>query len=219
MKTLQQLIEENKNQRQFPNMVCIGKGDYFNKLINQFPILYRNLWFSHAGDIPDNDSNYSGDNSEYNYYILESFAKVNGLLKKPMSLEQHMDVAREMVKQFKTGKYNLMKVTGITNYCHHKVGVTKDLTTKIVHRTDPTSCTVQTFFDNNSSVNYCVVLTGRSMEDPYDTLTLEEIVVSKELELNSEYTATITKGKVQVGCQTFDIEKVRELIKLHDEIK
>ena len=48
-----------------------------------------------------------------------------------------------------------------------------------------------------------------------EMLTPEEIKV----ELNSEYTAIVTKEGVKVGCQSFPTSKIRELAKALDEVE
>jgi hypothetical protein len=50
----------------------------------------------------------------------------------------------------------------------------------------------------------------------------KEVVLSQEsyhLELNSEYSATVTKSGIEVGCQTFDWKVVKELEKLRKKLK
>ncbi len=47
----------------------------------------------------------------------------------------------------------------------------------------------------------------------YPFWVLEKIIsTSKNVKLNSEYTATVHKDKVQVGCQTFPWSKIQEII-------
>jgi len=49
--------------------------------------------------------------------------------------------------------------------------------------------------------------------------TLNNItVVSNRIKLNAEYTAVIKGDDVVVGCQTIPIEKVKEIIKRHEEL-
>lgn len=48
----------------------------------------------------------------------------------------------------------------------------------------------------------------------------ELITTPKQLEfkLNNQYTARITKNIVTVGCQTFNIDSIREIVRLHDNL-
>lgn len=41
---------------------------------------------------------------------------------------------------------------------------------------------------------------------------------SNFLQLNNQYEAEISKGQVKVGCQIFPIDKIREIVKLHDAL-
>ena len=47
----------------------------------------------------------------------------------------------------------------------------------------------------------------------------QEIPVVKELELNSNYKAIVTKKDIQVGCQTFDHKTLADLYKLSLEVQ
>ena len=58
----------------------------------------------------------------------------------------------------------------------------------------------------------------------YDWITFEEflecIMNGKiEIKLNEEYSATFTKGSmIEVGCQEFHINKIREVVKAYEEL-
>jgi len=62
---------------------------------------------------------------------------------------------------------------------------------------------------------YSVNVGGKTFNTPVASVTLSP---SKSLEISKDYTAKITKGKVEVGCQTIDIETVRKIIELHDSL-
>ena len=44
-------------------------------------------------------------------------------------------------------------------------------------------------------------------------------VTSKEVKLNDQYTARVFKDKIEVGCQEFSIENVKELIKTSESLQ
>lgn len=58
---------------------------------------------------------------------------------------------------------------------------------------------------------------------PMSTLVFSEKFVNlyngtKEVILNDEYTAEVSKGKVKVGCQEFPIEKIEEILKVEKSL-
>ena len=60
-----------------------------------------------------------------------------------------------------------------------------------------------------------IVLT---LEEFFEFIATEHKPQSKELVLTDSYTAIIYKDKVVVGCQTIDIAKVKEIIKISEEL-
>ena len=66
------------------------------------------------------------------------------------------------------------------------------------------------------SRGYCVYVT----DNVGNAYPVEEIVICKNMvKLNDEYSAEIDGDKVKVGCQTFDIEKIREVLATYDCLK
>jgi len=41
---------------------------------------------------------------------------------------------------------------------------------------------------------------------------------TKEVKLNSEYSAIVSKDTIKVGCQTIPYEAVKEIVKAHDSL-
>lgn len=65
----------------------------------------------------------------------------------------------------------------------------------------------------------------RDKSHPYETITIEEATKrlmghekTHEIKLNDDYTATVSKNQVTVGCQTFDISLVRQILKAADSL-
>lgn len=64
-----------------------------------------------------------------------------------------------------------------------------------------------------------------SFKDGFKILFFEEFLskesfelTSKKIVLNNQYEAVIYKDKVVVGCQTIPIEKVKEILKISEEL-
>lgn len=52
-----------------------------------------------------------------------------------------------------------------------------------------------------------------------ENLTCESIRnYSRTVKLNDEYVAEVSKGYVKVGCQTFPIEKIQEILDVHSKL-
>jgi hypothetical protein len=61
---------------------------------------------------------------------------------------------------------------------------------------------------------YCVYVENRFYTAPVDKLT----VIENQITLNENYSAMIEGNNVIVGCQTIPIDKVKEIIALHEKI-
>lgn len=62
-----------------------------------------------------------------------------------------------------------------------------------------------------------------SIPQANDLLTFRENWIrpapkTKEVKLNNEYTAIVSKDDVKVGCQTFPYDVIKEIVKAHDSI-
>lgn len=67
-----------------------------------------------------------------------------------------------------------------------------------------------------------VYVIGKNMtSSPVTDNRLKEVVTPKflELKLNDTYTAKVYEDKVEVGCQTFDIHVLADLLLLHKQLK
>tara|TARA_R110002167_G_scaffold98020_1_gene258221 strand:- start:3896 stop:4438 length:543 start_codon:yes stop_codon:yes gene_type:complete len=62
---------------------------------------------------------------------------------------------------------------------------------------------------------YCVTVED---EDGYSHTLTNITVLTNRIKLNAEYTAVIKGNDVVVGCQTIPIEKVKEIIKRHEDL-
>ena len=62
---------------------------------------------------------------------------------------------------------------------------------------------------------YCVTVED---EDGYSHTLTNITLLTSRIKLNDEYTAVIIGNDVVVGCQTIPIEKVKEIIKRHEEL-
>lgn len=47
---------------------------------------------------------------------------------------------------------------------------------------------------------------------------IRKMLEVKVIRLNNEYSAEVSKGKVKVGCQTFPIEKIQEILDAHSKL-
>lgn len=63
---------------------------------------------------------------------------------------------------------------------------------------------------------YCVALIGGIYQIPLSDAI--ESPTSKTVKLNDTYDAVVSKSEVTVGCQTFSIDKIRELIAAADAL-
>jgi hypothetical protein len=63
---------------------------------------------------------------------------------------------------------------------------------------------------------YCVTLIGNKYHIPVSDAV--EPPISKTVKLNDTYNAVVTKTEVKVGCQTFPINKIRELIEANESL-
>jgi hypothetical protein len=52
----------------------------------------------------------------------------------------------------------------------------------------------------------------------YPVQRVKEVPSKIDVKLNDSYTATVSKGNVKVGCQTFPIEKIQEIIDAHNKL-
>jgi hypothetical protein len=52
----------------------------------------------------------------------------------------------------------------------------------------------------------------------YPVQMVKELPTDIDVKLNGSYTATVSKGSVKVGCQTFPIEKIQEIIDAHNKL-
>jgi hypothetical protein len=75
------------------------------------------------------------------------------------------------------------------------------------------------YLQDNDACVYVVL--GNNSHVPVDSERLEVIVEPeyKEVDLNGSYTAKVYKDKIEVGCQTFNVSILEELIQAHKELK
>jgi hypothetical protein len=52
----------------------------------------------------------------------------------------------------------------------------------------------------------------------YPVQRVKELPTDIDVKLNGSYTATVSKGSVKVGCQTFPIEKIHEIVEAHNKL-
>lgn len=52
----------------------------------------------------------------------------------------------------------------------------------------------------------------------YPVQRVKEVPADIDIKLNGGYTATVSKGSVKVGCQTFPIEKIQEIIDAYNKL-
>lgn len=83
----------------------------------------------------------------------------------------------------------------------------------VIDRTECGSSACEQYFDKHG---FCVKVKFDAYAVPITMITVLPQV--KELKLNDSYTAVIHKDRVEVGCQTFPIEQVEEILKLSKEL-
>jgi hypothetical protein len=97
-------------------------------------------------------------------------------------------------------------------------GDTKYNVAGVIFRQDKTDhgglgYTCETFLKDNGWV---VGVKFNSMN--YPVQMVKELPTDIDVKLNGSYTATVSKGSVKVGCQTFPIEKIQEIIDAHNKL-
>jgi hypothetical protein len=67
-----------------------------------------------------------------------------------------------------------------------------------------------------NNLNFCVAIANQNSSVPVALLV--EKPTHKTVVLNDSYEAVVSKEEVKVGCQTFPIEKVKEILAAHAEL-
>ena len=75
----------------------------------------------------------------------------------------------------------------------------------------------------NNKVYYTInSIKKDEMKEHYGPVTVEEMLAIKPTKvtvvLNGDYTATVTKDEITVGCQTFDPAILTKLVKAHEAV-
>jgi len=63
---------------------------------------------------------------------------------------------------------------------------------------------------------FCVYVTGQGLYCPVMEVKIAPEI--KTVKLNENHTAEVHEDKIVVGCQTFDIENIRNLVRAYDEL-
>lgn len=97
-------------------------------------------------------------------------------------------------------------------------GDTKYIVTGVIFRQDKTDhvglgYTCKNFLKENGWV-VGVKFNGLT----YPVQLVKELPTDIDVKLNGSYTATVSKGSVKVGCQTFPIEKIQDIIDAHNKL-
>lgn len=125
-------------------------------------------------------------------------------IKPKQTIEEQLKYAKSLVGR--TVKYNISKPSksnaSITVESYNIIisGVSSGCVDSVVERD-----------------GYCVYISSGVFSIPIECVT-KIMPDYKELKLNDQYTANVYKDKVEVGCQTFTINQVKEILKLSEDL-
>lgn len=177
--------------------VCIGYGSY-DGLTKDFDIWSNDLWTWANGDNKKNlRSNWNGTMQRDLYYVTVEYATKHNLL---YSLDAELADAKDKVGKLNSGEYT----TNAT--VHDYVSWSYD----IVSRKTASNHTLQ--FMNKHGIDHCVVMIVGAAQHIPSEVNVESIPEFETVVLNSNHTAKVYKDRIEVGCQTFSLNILEELI-------
>ncbi len=195
---LRSLVQSNTQNGRRKGYVCIGYGSRSCPLSTKFGISETEVFSFYGGVF---SGGYSGEDRGRLYYIKESiFSHLTGKNFSNSKADAESLLGKTVGWYNSNGKLRTFKVE------RFKVFTIQDLngpkTSDVVERD-----------------GYCFCV-GMKSTGPESCVPVELVHVVKagEVILKQNYTAKITPGQIEVGCQTFDIEQVREIIRIHDSL-
>ena len=194
---LKTLIKDSIHHPVREGYVCIGYGSNNNSLRNVYGIEPQGIYaWAYEGYM---DNGYNGSDSKRVYYITENLYNNHVLRSLSNSIEQAIALKGKTVSYIDGHGKEHVFVVDTWDVVQHQTleGIN---TNKVI---DADGYSVNVHFDNHRFSAPVCILT---------------VVETATLKITEDYEAVISKGKVQVGCQTIDIETVRKIIELHDKL-
>lgn len=204
MKPISEIVTElansNRGEKWLYDFVCVGRGNGRGYITSKLDIPSSEL-YSHNPN-GDFESGYAGSASDHVYYITQELFKK--LTTVAPEFKNCIDDALKLMG--KTLGYNNNGVTEI--FVADEWVVVNNKTPNVGNET------MAVVDADGFSVN----IGNRSNFGKMVPISKVFVVKTTKLKLNSQYDAIISKNQVAVGCQTFNIEKIREILKLHDSL-
>lgn len=199
---LKQRIVKHSKDCPREGFVCIGNGET-NSLDGKFGINPTNIWSMNIG-IAKFERGWYGSMEHKLYYLSKEFCKENGLLQSEYpSLEEQFNRAKELLEKFNSGEWDLrFGDDTLSDFKWNVRGVKNDLVS---------SGKVNDAVNEHNLKFIVVAEWGGSSVVPIMEVKSIKKNRTKEVKLNSQYTALVSKEEIKVGCQTFPLSIVQEL--------
>lgn len=187
--------------------VCIGRGKLENHLCTHYGMAPTDIWtYPRTSDKHNLTSYWYGSIGSDLYYVKESFAKKNNLMKNDYSLDKELADAKNKVEKLNSKKY----------VCTSNPKLKFKWSYQIVDYAK-SSCQVGSYMKHHN-LDYCVVMECNGLHYLPEEVTIEKIPTCQEVKLNDNYTAKVFKDRIEVGCQKFPLSILDELITAKNKI-
>ncbi len=179
-----------------PDMICIGCGGRNPNLVSNFGIPAQELYqYDHHGQFC---KGFYGTTHDELYFITRAFFD-NYVKEAKITMSSAVAKGESLIGKNVQGDRRLFEVETVNLYNKRSI----------------VPCWFPKWARDIINDRGWVVL----VENKIDYANVDEATeIVNSIQLNETYTAVVEGNVVKVGCQTFDIEQVREIIRIHDSL-